>query len=139
MIEVEASMSRRRTALSRTILAWNSRFAAVGTASNSLVNNAGVLGKVYFPRLAMPVAALGAPLVDYAVASAVLFGLMGWCHVAVTASLANLDPRLEQAARGLGASVPRTLWRTSSSSSRATRTSCDPRRRPSTATGRSRD
>ncbi|WP_244408548.1 ABC transporter permease [Roseomonas fluvialis] len=29
----------------------------------------------------------------------------------VTAALANLDPRLEQAARGLGASTSQTLWR----------------------------
>jgi putative spermidine/putrescine transport system permease protein len=31
--------------------------------------------------------------------------------LAVTASLANLDPALERAARSLGATVPQTLWR----------------------------
>jgi putative spermidine/putrescine transport system permease protein len=31
--------------------------------------------------------------------------------LAVTASLSNMDPALERAARGLGASVPYTLWR----------------------------
>ncbi len=35
MMPVEASISRRRIALSRTIRAWNSRLAAVGTASTS--------------------------------------------------------------------------------------------------------
>ena len=35
MMEVLASIRRRRIALSRTILAWNSRLAAVGTASTS--------------------------------------------------------------------------------------------------------
>jgi hypothetical protein len=35
MIEVAASIRRRRTPFSRTIRAWYSMFAAVGTASSS--------------------------------------------------------------------------------------------------------
>ncbi len=66
-------------------------FAAATTAtSGSLVNEAGLLRKVYFPRLVLPIAALGAPLVDYLIASVVLFGLMAWFGVAATWQVALL-------------------------------------------------
>lgn len=54
-------------------------FAAVVTAAaNSLVANAEVLKKVYFPRLIVPLSAAGAPLADFAVAMVVLLGVMVW-------------------------------------------------------------
>lgn len=58
------------------LLPWTFFAAAVSAASNSLVNNANLLGKVYFPRLVMPLAAQGAPMVDYAVSAVVLLVLM---------------------------------------------------------------
>src|SRR5262249_42142207 len=59
-------------------------------AGNSLVYNADLITKAYFPRLIIPAAAVGLGLVDLAVALAVLGGLMVWYGVGVTAQLALL-------------------------------------------------
>ncbi len=48
----------------------------VSRSSNSLVADAGLIQKVYFPRLALPLAAVLAPLVDFAIASVILLGMM---------------------------------------------------------------
>ncbi len=69
------------------LLPWTFFATSVNASSNSLVANAGLLRKVYFPRLLMPLAALGAPLIDYAIAMVVLGGLMFWYDVAITAQL----------------------------------------------------
>ena len=50
-------------------------------SSNSLVDATNLLQKVYFPRLLLPVAATGSYLVDFAIALAVLAGLMLWFGV----------------------------------------------------------
>ena len=59
-----------------TLLPWTYFAGAVTTATNTLVENQGVVTKVYFPRLIMPVSAILPGLVDLAIASTVLFGLM---------------------------------------------------------------
>ena len=69
------------------LLPWTFFAGAVTGSANSLVANANMLRKVYFPRLAVPVAAVGVPLLDYAVSSVVLLGLIWWYQVPVTASL----------------------------------------------------
>jgi lipopolysaccharide transport system permease protein len=56
--------------------------STVNAVSTSLVNNANLLGKVYFPRLILPLSAAGAPLVDFLIASAVLVGMMAWYGMA---------------------------------------------------------
>lgn len=58
------------------LLPWTFFAATVTASSTSLVKHAGILTKVYFPRLLVPLAAAGGPLVDYAVASVVLLGMM---------------------------------------------------------------
>jgi lipopolysaccharide transport system permease protein len=45
-------------------------------ASNSLVEHAGLVKKVYFPRLAMPIARVFAGIVDFVLAFVVLLGMM---------------------------------------------------------------
>ncbi len=63
------------------MLPWT-LFAAVVTASgNSLVNNGHMLRKIYFPRLVLPMAATGAPLLDFVVSFGVLIALMVWYAV----------------------------------------------------------
>ena len=66
------------------LLPWTFFSNAVTTASNSLVNNANVISKVYFPRLMVPLAAVGAGLVDFAVAFLLLIVLLVWYHVPLT-------------------------------------------------------
>lgn len=66
------------------LLPWTFFTGSVTAASNSMIANSGMLRKIYFPRLIMPIAATGTPLVDYAMAFFVLMGLMAWYHVALS-------------------------------------------------------
>lgn len=58
------------------LLPWQLFVFALTQSSNSLVENAQLLTKVYFPRLIIPLASVLAGLVDFAIASVVLVGLM---------------------------------------------------------------
>jgi lipopolysaccharide transport system permease protein len=69
------------------LLPWNFFNAAVGSSSNSLVGNASLITKVYFPRLVIPGAAVAAALVDFMIASLILFLMMPWYGVAFSPSL----------------------------------------------------
>lgn len=66
------------------VLPWTFFAASVNAAAGSVVANAHMLRKIYFPRLIMPLAAVGAPLMDYAVSFAVLLALMVFFAVAPT-------------------------------------------------------
>jgi homopolymeric O-antigen transport system permease protein len=66
------------------LLPWTFFSNAVSTASNSLVNSANVITKVYFPRVIIPLAAVGAGLVDFAVAFGLLIILLVWYHIPLT-------------------------------------------------------
>lgn len=54
------------------ILPWTLFESAVTAASGSVVANAAIVRKVYFPRLIVPLSAAGAPLVDFAIGLGVL-------------------------------------------------------------------
>jgi lipopolysaccharide transport system permease protein len=54
------------------LLPWTFFSSAVTTSANSLVNSSNIITKVYFPRLLIPAAAVGAALVDLAIASLLL-------------------------------------------------------------------
>lgn len=58
------------------LLPWTLFANGVTRASNSLVQDANLIQKVYFPRLLMPLSSILSPLVDFAIAFVVLFGLM---------------------------------------------------------------
>jgi len=58
------------------LLPWTFFSNAVGQSSASLVSNSNLITKVYFPRLLIPAATIGAGLVDLGVASVILVGLM---------------------------------------------------------------
>jgi lipopolysaccharide transport system permease protein len=58
------------------LLPWSLFAHALNESSNSLVNNQGLITKVYFPRLIVPIAPLFVGLVDFGVAFVVLLGLM---------------------------------------------------------------
>lgn len=65
---------------------------ALQRSSISLVQNANLLTKVYFPRLIIPLSAAGAALVDFFFAMLVLGGLMVAYQVPVTTRLLWLIP-----------------------------------------------
>jgi lipopolysaccharide transport system permease protein len=60
------------------LLPWQLFAFSLTESSNSVVSNQRLLTKVYFPRLIMPIATIGVGLVDFAIASAVLGGLMAY-------------------------------------------------------------
>ena len=58
------------------LVPWTFFANALAQASNSLVSNANMLKKIYFPRLALPIATVLAGVIDFAVAFIVLLGIM---------------------------------------------------------------
>lgn len=70
------------------VLPWALFESAVTASSGSVVANAGIIRKVYFPRLIVPLAATGAPLIDYAIGFGVLLIAMALIGVPLTGSAA---------------------------------------------------
>jgi lipopolysaccharide transport system permease protein len=66
------------------LLPWTFFANSVTLSSNSLVGNANLITKVYFPRIIIPSAAVGAGLVDFAIAFIVLVGMMLYYSVGLT-------------------------------------------------------
>jgi lipopolysaccharide transport system permease protein len=66
------------------LLPWLFFSNAVTQSSNSLVGSANLITKVYFPRLMIPCAAVGAGLVDFLIAFLVLLGMMLYYSMAFT-------------------------------------------------------
>jgi len=64
------------------VVPWTLFSQALMTSSQSLVDSANILTKVYFPRLILPIAAASSYLVDFAISLAVLAGVMGLYGVA---------------------------------------------------------
>lgn len=60
------------------MLPWQFFASAVSAASASIVGNANLVSKVYFPRLIMPIAAVVTSVVDFLVAFTILAALMAW-------------------------------------------------------------
>jgi len=58
------------------LLPWQLFAHALTESGNSLINHQGLVTKVYFPRLLLPLSAVLAGLVDFAVAFLVLAGMM---------------------------------------------------------------
>lgn len=58
------------------LLAWNLFSASISSAGNSMVGAANLVTKVYFPRLLVPLSAMGVACVDFLIASLVLLIMM---------------------------------------------------------------
>ena len=63
------------------LVPWTFFSSAVITSGNSVVGNAHLITKVYFPRLIVPLSAIGGRLVDFAISFLVLAGLMYYYRV----------------------------------------------------------
>src|SRR5262249_49319158 len=66
------------------LLPWTFFSNAVSNASTSIVSSANLITKVYFPRLAIPLASVGVALVDFAVSLGMLFVLFAVYHRAIS-------------------------------------------------------
>ena len=64
------------------LLPWTYFAQAISQSGVSLVNDADLIKKVYFPRLIVPISAAVAPLVDFAIAFVLLLGMMAWFGIA---------------------------------------------------------
>jgi lipopolysaccharide transport system permease protein len=64
------------------LMPWTYFANALTEGTNSLVGNTNMLRKVYFPRMMLPLSAVFAKLIDFAIASVILTGLMAWYGVA---------------------------------------------------------
>lgn len=58
------------------MLAWNFFSASVSSAGTSLMGNAHLISKVYFPRIIIPVSTIGVAFVDFLIACIILVILM---------------------------------------------------------------
>jgi homopolymeric O-antigen transport system permease protein len=76
------------------LLPWTFFTNAVTASGNSLVGSANLITKVYFPRMIVPAASVGAGLVDFAIAFLVFIPMMVYYGVAPTWQLLMLVPLL---------------------------------------------
>ncbi|KYC39320.1 phosphate ABC transporter permease [Scytonema hofmannii PCC 7110] len=60
------------------MLPWQFFSSGLSECSNSLINNANLLSKVYFPRLIVPTSAVIVSFVDFMISGILLLALMAW-------------------------------------------------------------
>ena len=63
------------------LLPWTLFSSILGDASSSVMNNANLISKVFFPRLLVPMATVMVALIDFAISLTILVGLMIWYAV----------------------------------------------------------
>ena len=69
---------------------WGYFSSSFTKTSNTFVSNASIFGKVYFPRLAVPVSTLGSSLIGFFVQFCIFIGFLAW----FMARGAPVDPNL---------------------------------------------
>src|SRR6266853_5326355 len=62
------------------MLPWTLFSNGLTEASNSIIGNANLISKVYFPRLIVPISTVVVALVDFLISFAMLVGMMAWYH-----------------------------------------------------------
>jgi lipopolysaccharide transport system permease protein len=72
------------------LLPWTFFSTAITRAANSLVQDPSLLSKVYFPRIALPLAVESVMLVDFAIAFVILMGLMAFYGLAPGLAVVSL-------------------------------------------------
>ncbi len=60
------------------MLPWNFFANALSESSSSLIGNANLLTKVYFPRIIIPVSSIVASMIDFAISLVIMTGIMLW-------------------------------------------------------------
>jgi len=86
------------------LVPWTYFASALAGCSTSLSGYQHIISKVYFPRLIIPIAAVVAPLVDFAIGFVILIGFMAWYRIVPGASIVWL-PALMLLALATAASV----------------------------------
>jgi lipopolysaccharide transport system permease protein len=89
------------------LVPWQLFASSLTASGNSLVQNQALVTKVYFPRLALPVAPVLSALVDFSAAIAVLGLMMIWYGIAPTPAVLVLPLFI---ALAVAASLAVSLW-----------------------------
>jgi lipopolysaccharide transport system permease protein len=76
------------------LLVWTFFSNAVTNSGNSLVGSANLITKIYFPRMLIPGASVGAGLVDFGIAFLVLLGLLIYYRIPVGLEVLMVLPLL---------------------------------------------
>lgn len=88
------------------LLPWQFFANSLSDSSNSLLSNAGMISKVYFPRLIVPTSSIVVSVVDFFIAFVLMLGLMVWYQVMPTWRMMALPLFLSLAlATALGAGL----------------------------------
>lgn len=74
------------------LLPWTFFANAVNACNYAVINNAGLIRKIYFPRLLIPLSAVGTGLVDFLLAFLMLIVIMLFYHMPVTLGMLWLIP-----------------------------------------------
>lgn len=69
------------------LVPWLYFSSAMSASALSLVTNADMLNKVYFPRLAFPMTPVFSKLIDFFISFVIVFILMAWFRIAPTANI----------------------------------------------------
>jgi lipopolysaccharide transport system permease protein len=70
------------------LLPWTFFANAVTSIANSLIGNANLIAKVYFPRVIIPAAAVLGALADFVIAFVMLGGLLAWYRIPLHSHMA---------------------------------------------------
>jgi lipopolysaccharide transport system permease protein len=65
------------------LLLWNIFSNGLSNAANSMVMNANIIKKIYFPRLIIPLSSILVTLFDFLMAFALFLGMVLWYHIPV--------------------------------------------------------
>lgn len=85
------------------LLPWDFFSDAVSSGTSSLLSNKNLIGKVYFPRLLIPLSRIASSLIDFAIAFVILIGLIIFFRITPTVGVLFLPLFLLLAAvTGLG-------------------------------------
>ncbi len=63
------------------LILWNIFSVGISNAGNSMVNNANMIKKIYFPRLILPISSILSTLVDFVMTFILFFGLMVYYNI----------------------------------------------------------
>ena len=74
------------------LLPWQFFANALNRSGQSIVGGGGLITKVYFPRLILPVASVGAALVDFGISFGILIGMMAYYQISPTLSMLMVPP-----------------------------------------------
>jgi lipopolysaccharide transport system permease protein len=89
------------------MLPWQFFANSLSECSSSLISNANLLSKVYFPRLIIPTSAVVVSFIDFLVSGMILLGLMAWYNFVPTWRILTLPIFI---AIAFAASMGAGLW-----------------------------